>query len=73
MGIHPVCEMVLSERARSTFWPPVEEPAKAVGSPREATFGRRWSRTVAAVVAALPEEAWEPLTVSEGEKGTADV
>jgi SRSO17 transposase len=67
---------VLAVSSTTPVWrerPPVEEPAKGpLGRPREkprlAEGAPSWE-TVAAVIAALPEEAWERLTVSEGEKG----
>ena len=67
---------VLAVSSTTPVWqerPPVEEPVKVpLGRPRkkprlaEEALPRE---TVAAVIAALPEEAWERLTVSEGEKG----
>jgi SRSO17 transposase len=67
---------VLAVSSTTPVWqerPPVEEPGKGpMGRPREklrlAEGAAPWE-SVAAVIAALPEEAWERLTVSEGEKG----
>jgi SRSO17 transposase len=67
---------VLAVSSTTPVWrelPPVEEPAKGpLGRPREkprlAEGAPPWE-TVAAVIAALSEESWERLTVSEGEKG----
>jgi SRSO17 transposase len=67
---------VLAVSSTTPVWqerPPVEEPAKGpLGRPREkprlAEEAPPW-QTVAAVIAPLPQEAWERLRVSEGEKG----
>ena len=67
---------VLAVSSTTPVWqerPPVEEPVKRLlGRPRKKPrLAERAapSETVAAVIDALPEEAWERLTVSEGEKG----
>jgi len=67
---------VLAVSSTTPVWkerPPVEEPVKgASGRPREKprlAEGAPPSEPVAAVSAALPKEAWERLTVSQGEKG----
>jgi SRSO17 transposase len=67
---------VLAVSSTTPVWQersPVEEPAKGpLGRPREKprlAEGAPPRKTVAAVIAALPQEAWERLTVSEGEKG----
>jgi len=67
---------VLAVSSTTPVWqerPPVEEPVKGpLGRPRKKprlAEGAAPSETVAAVIAALPGEAWERLTVSEGEKG----
>ncbi|MFW6116277.1 MAG: IS701 family transposase [bacterium] len=67
---------VLAVSSTTPVWeerPPLEEPLKGpLGRPRErprlAEGAPPW-QTVAAVIAALPEDAWERLPVSEGEKG----
>jgi SRSO17 transposase len=67
---------VLAVSSTAPVWkerPPVEEPVKVPsGRPRDKprlAAGASPSETVAAVIAALPEEAWQRLTVSEGENG----
>lgn len=67
---------VLAVSSTTPVWqerPPVEEPAKGpLGRPREKprlAEGAPSGKTVAAVITSLPEETWQRLTVSEGEKG----
>jgi len=67
---------VLAVSSTTPVWqerPPVEEPAKGpLGRPREKprlAKGAPSGKTVAAVITSLPEEIWQRLTVSEGEKG----
>ena len=67
---------VLGVSSTTPVWrerPLVDEPAKgSLGRPREKprlADGAPPAETVAAVIAALPEGAWERLTGSEGEKG----
>ncbi len=67
---------VLAVSSTTPVWkerPPVVEPFKGrLGRPREKprlAEGAPLSETVAAVIAALPGDAWKRLTVSEGEKG----
>lgn len=67
---------VLAVSSTTPVWqerPPVEEPAKGpLGRPREKprlVEGAPSGKTVAAVITSLPEETWQRLTVSEGEKG----
>ena len=67
---------VLAVSSTTPVWKersPVVEPFKGpLGRPREKprlAEGAPLSETVAAVIAALPGDAWKRLTVSEGEKG----
>ena len=67
---------VLAVSSTTPVWqerPPVEEPVKGpLGRPREKprlAKGTPSGKTVAAVITSLPEEIWQRLTVSEGEKG----
>jgi len=67
---------VLAVSADTPFWreyPALERPTqRARGRPRQkfrlAADAPAWE-TAAAIVACLPEKAWQPLAVSEGEKG----
>jgi SRSO17 transposase len=67
---------LLTISAHTPFWreyPPLEKPTEgARGRPREKprlAADAPAGETAAALVASLPEKAWRPLTVSEGEKG----
>jgi SRSO17 transposase len=67
---------VLAVSCHTPVWrerPPLEEPvASARGRPRtrpRLAQGAPAAETVAAVIAAQPSQCWQPLTVSEGEKG----